>query len=152
MNPMRRGFTIIEVLFALAIFGYAAVMLSSGYLNVLNSYDHAKQKLNDPQTEIQFARMQILNTASLSTAMQGGQYTTVDGGNVTWSADIAPSELSIADLFDVTASFTITPTSGEAVSTTESFRVLRPAWSVSTDSQTLRQTDVQRIKALSSQQ
>ena len=35
---MRRGFTILEVLVALAIFAGAAVMLSATYLNILNGY------------------------------------------------------------------------------------------------------------------
>jgi general secretion pathway protein I len=146
---MRRAFTIIEVLFALAIFAYAAVMLTSGYMNVLNSYDHVKVNLNSPAEDIQFARAQMLNTTSLATAMQGGQYQSVDGGNVTWSADIEPSALQVPDLFDVTASYTVAPaTGGDAVTTTESFRVLRPTWSVASDRTTLRQADEQRIKAL----
>jgi hypothetical protein len=94
----------------------------------------------------------MLNTTSISVAMQGGQYQTVDGGNVTWSADIEPSTLSLPDLFDVTASYTIAPaTGGDTVTTTESFRVLRPTWSVASDRTTLRQADLQRIKGLSSQ-
>jgi general secretion pathway protein I len=146
---MRRAFTIIEVLFALAIFAYAAVMLTSGYMNVLNSYDHVKANLTSPEQDIQFARAQMLNTTSIATAMAGGQYQTVDGGNVTWSADIEPSVILVPDLFDVTASYTVAPaTGGDAVTTTESFRVLRPTWSVASDRTSLRQADQQRIQAL----
>jgi general secretion pathway protein I len=152
MTTMRRAFTILEVLIALAIFAYAAVMLTSGYLNVLNSYDHVKANLNSPAEDIQFARAQMLNTTSIATAMQGGQYQTAEGGNVTWSADVEPSTLGVPDLFDVTASYTVAPaTGGDAVTTTESFRVLRPTWSVASDRKTLQQADQQRIQALQSQ-
>ncbi len=150
---MRRAFTIIEVLIALAIFAYAAVMLTSGYMNVLNSYDHVRANLTSPAQDIQFARFQMLNTTSLAAAMQGGQYQTLDGGNVTWTAEVAPSTLPVPDLFDVTASYTVAPATGaDAVTTTESFRVLRPTWSVAADRKTLRDADTQRIKALQTSQ
>ena len=38
----NRGFTLIEVLLALMIFGLTAVVMGAAYLNVLNSYEAAQ--------------------------------------------------------------------------------------------------------------
>ena len=55
---MRRGFTILEVLVALAIFAGAAVMLSATYLNILNGYALIEHE-SDNQNEIKFARAML---------------------------------------------------------------------------------------------
>jgi prepilin-type N-terminal cleavage/methylation domain-containing protein len=55
----RRGFTLIEVLVALMIFGLTAVVMGGAYLNVLNSYE-AAQRSNKNDGEVSFARSQLL--------------------------------------------------------------------------------------------
>ena len=65
--PRRRGFTLIEVVVALMIFGLTAVVLGGAYLNVLNSYEAAsRSNVND--VDVSFARSQLLGQPDLPTA------------------------------------------------------------------------------------
>ena len=66
----RRGFTLIEVMVALMIFGLTAVVMGGAYLNVLNSYE-AAQRSNLNEGEVSFARSQLLTIADLPTAQAG---------------------------------------------------------------------------------
>jgi prepilin-type N-terminal cleavage/methylation domain-containing protein len=69
---MRRGFTILEVLVALAIFAGSAVLLGATYLNILNGYafiEHQGEYLN----ELKFARSILLAEPDLETAISKSQ-------------------------------------------------------------------------------
>ena len=55
----RSGFSLLEVLVALMIFGLAAVVLGSTYVNVLNSYE-AVSRGNTRDEDVAFARAQLL--------------------------------------------------------------------------------------------
>lgn len=130
------AFTLIEVLFALAIFALAAVVLAGGYINVLNGYEVAKRAtVNDP--DVQFARSQLLAQADVELARQGGDFSTPDGRTVRWKATIEPTES--ADLFLVTFECDIAATTtAKEQKMQQVFRVLRPTWSVAADRSTLR--------------
>jgi len=84
---MKRAFTLIEVLVALAIFAMVSIVLGSAYLNVLNSYAAVGRGHEDDQ-DIAFVRQQLLTQPDFTTAQNGDQYTRVDGSQVTWSAAI----------------------------------------------------------------
>ena len=126
---MRRAFTIIEVLAALMIFAGASIALTSGYINVLQGYEHARTLMQADQN-MKLARAALYIQTDVSAAAQGEQFDVTDGGvtqTVVWSADIA--ETKTADLFDVTLTVAVTPNGGTTTTTSETFRLLRPTWS-----------------------
>lgn len=144
MNPLRRrGFTLIEVLIAIAILATAAIALGVGYVNVLNGYEIARQAtISNP--EMRFARAQLLSQPDVELARQGGEFDSDEGRRVRWTATIEPTEL--ADLFTVTFECEVVGTSTQTEQRSrEVFRVLRPTWSVEADRATLRAASRDRI-------
>ncbi len=139
-SPVRRrpapcGFTLLEVLVALAIFAFAAVVLGSAYINVLIGYD-AAQRANVNHEDLEFARAQLLAEPDHDKAEQGGEFDSANSRHVSWHAQIDPTQT--ADLFAVTFTCEIDdPTTKAPKTVTENFMVLRPTWSVATDRTTL---------------
>ncbi len=137
------GFTIIEVLIALAIFALAAVLLGSSYLNVLNSYELANRVLqrND---DVRFARDAMLAEADPEIVVKGGDF---DGGNsrrVQWRAKLEPTETT--DVFVVTFECEISaPELRQPERVTETFRVLRPSWSKEDEKNKIQKKNHERI-------
>jgi general secretion pathway protein I len=147
--PRPRGFTIIEVLVALAIFALTAIVLGGAYLNVLNSYEVARRaNLNDG--DVSFARSQLLTQADLQTAANGAEFDDGDR-HVKWTAEIEPA--GTTDLFTVTFTCTVTEPSAPGPRTsTETFMLLRPTWSDPTARTTLRQEAADRINKVQGRQ
>jgi len=145
----RRGFTLIEVLVALAIFTLTAVVLGGAYLNVLNSYEVARRSnLND--SAVSFARSQLLSQADLQTAENGAAFDDGDR-HVKWTAEIEPA--STTDLFTVTFTCTVTePSAHEPRVVVESFMLVRPTWSDPTARTQLRQDAANRIALVQGRQ
>jgi general secretion pathway protein I len=138
----NRGFTLIEVLLALMIFGLTAVVMGAAYLNVLNSYE-AAQHSNLDDDEVAFARSQLLAISDLPTAQAGQEYDDGDR-HVKWTAEVDPT--STTDLFTVAFTCVISPSGGASPKTvTETFMLMRPTWSDPTDRTTLRQNAANRI-------
>lgn len=137
-RPDARGFTLPEVLVALAIFALASIVLASSYLNILSAYTRAeKGSAEDPY--VAMARQQLLTQPNGTLAMAGGEFDTPQplgiptagtppSEHVKWTADIEPT--TEADLFSVTLTCIVTP-SNSTTSTTdvETFMLLRPTWS-----------------------
>jgi general secretion pathway protein I len=151
--PRRSGFTLIEVLVALAIFALTAVVLGAAYLNVLNSYEVARRSnMND--SDVSFARSQLLAQADLPTAQTGAEFDDhmPDGDrHVKWTAEIEPA--STTDLFTVTFTCVITDPRAPAPRTVvETFMLLRPTWSDPTARTTLRQDAASRIALVQGKQ
>lgn len=137
------GFTLIEVLIAIAILAAAVIPLAVGYINVLNGYEVARHStVSDP--EMQFARMQLLTQPDVELARQGGDFDAADGRHVRWTALIEPT--NEADLFTVTFECELDGTSTmKAQKVRQVFRLLRPTWSVAADRSTLRAASRDRI-------
>jgi len=91
-----RGFTVVEVLAALSIFAFAAVMMASAYLNVLNSYEAAARGAVVDE-DFAFARQQVLREPDPRRLEEGGEFETAGGRRAKWSAEIAPT--TIADVY-----------------------------------------------------
>lgn len=144
-----RGFTLVEVVVALAIFGMIAIVLGSAYLNILNSYVVMGRGSEDAQ-DIAFARQELLTQPDLQTAENGDEFDTVDGNHVQWTADIEPANTT--DLFTVTFTCQIGTPQGRNHDVTETFMLLRPTWSDPTDESTLRQAAVTRIAVFQGRQ
>lgn len=128
----RRGFTLVEVLVSLAIFGLAAVALASAYTNVLLARQ-AMQRLDIEDDGFTRSRAALLETAGLEDAKQGGDIDLPNGQTATWRCDIEPT--SVSDLFSVTLeveSASSTSTEND-IKRAETFYLLRPSWSLSSD-------------------
>jgi|SRR5580658_6477460 general secretion pathway protein I len=149
----RKGFTIIEVLVALAVFAITAVVLGGAYLNVLNGYEIAR-RANENDTDVFFARSQLLTQADLQTAQTGAEFedNLPDGDyHVKWTSEIEP--LNTTDLFAVTFTCTITAPGNAAPRTVvEHLTLLRPTWSDPTDRANLRQNAASRIALVQGRQ
>jgi general secretion pathway protein I len=148
---MRRpsGFTLIEVLAALMIFGLTAVVLGAAYLNVLNSYE-AAERTNVSEADIYFARSQLLTQSDLTTAEAGAEFDD-DKRHIKWTAQIDPANTT--DLFTVVFTCVVTDPAEKAPKTiVENFMLMRPTWSDPAAESTLRQNAASRIATLQGRQ
>jgi general secretion pathway protein I len=146
---MRRAFTLLEVMMALAIFGLGAIVLGAAYVNVLNAYETV-QKGNQTDQDVRFARSLLLAEPDRDKAERGGDFDAGNGRRVQWHATIESANVS--DLFQVTFVCDITDSAaGTQPSVTETFTVLRPTWADPVENSKLRQDAADRIKEMREQ-
>jgi general secretion pathway protein I len=146
----QRGFTVLEVLIALAVFVGAAAVLGATYLNIMNGYAQIEAE-GDYKTDVKFARAALLAEPDLETAEKGADFESVASRHVTWKATIAPTETT--DLFAITFECEINaPDLKEPLRETEHFRLLRPTWSKPEDRDKLRSEARTRIQQLQTKQ
>ena len=127
---MRRAFTLLEVLVALAIFALSAIILGSAYVNVLNGYAIVGRSAQTNE-DVTFARSLILAEADRVKVEEGGDFDSLAGRHVKWSAVI--SSTATADLFSVAFTCEITDSAKPTPEkSTQTFLLLRPTWSVDT--------------------
>lgn len=142
----RRGFSLIEVLVALAIFVMMAIALGATYINILNAYEVAARAVMRDEDR-RFARTALLAEADIDLAERGAEFEGVNGRRVSWKSVIEPT--TTADLFQVTFICEITgPDLPKPETTEESFRVLRPTWSKPADRDKLRMDAKTRIEKI----
>jgi general secretion pathway protein I len=142
-----RGFTLIEVLVALAIFAMTAIVLGSAYLNILNSYRTVGRPNEDVQ-DVTFARQALLTQIDFQTAENGDEFDTADGHHVQWSLDpaITAPSTTVSDLFTVGFVCEIADSpSAQPRKYTETFMLLRPTWSDPVTQTGVRQAEATRI-------
>lgn len=161
MGASRRriegGFTLVEVLVALAIFALASLVLCASYLNIMNGYQASAKGLGE-DPDVSFARNQLLTMGDLATAENGLEYDTPDNPpldparHVKWTADIEPFSGSSAtpptDLFTVTLTVVVSSSGGQPRTVVDTFNLLRPTWSDPTTHANQRTTNTQAILKL----
>ena len=127
----RRGFSLIEVVVAVALFASAAVVLSSAFVNALLARDFGKRNADFAQ-DVRAVRMQLLLEPNLEDAEDGGRYETFGSGEAEWEAVIEPME--VVDFFRVRLQIEFSePPEGIAPTYTEELYLLRPTWSEAED-------------------
>lgn len=131
------GFSLIEVVVALALFAMAAVVLNSSFVNALLARERGLS--NDRlHADIQAVRLQLLLEPNLEDAEDGGRYETLNSGTANWEASVEPTNL--IDLFHVQLQIEFSdPQDDQAATHTESLYLLRPTWSESDERSELLQ-------------
>lgn len=142
-----RGFSLVEVMVALAIFAFAAVVLGAAYVNVLMAYARIGEAAQQNE-DLRFARQMVFAQPDLEEVEKGGDFQTTDGRRVTWQARVEPT--NVADLFTVTFTCEVAATEVGArpESTVQTFRLLRPTWSKPDEREKLRREARDRIVRL----
>jgi prepilin-type N-terminal cleavage/methylation domain-containing protein len=142
----RAGFTLIEVLLALALFSISVVVLASAYINVLFGLESVRVDRVLEQ-EMAFVRSVVLTAPDRETLEEGGELPTGELGIAYWEAELEPT--AIADLFVVQVSVSLEGTrEAEGKSLTERLVVLRPAWSEPLERDELRAESSERLAEL----
>lgn len=144
-RPLRRGFTLIEVLVALAIFAIAAVVLGASYSNLMLAHAAIRDR-DGSEADISWAREALLAEPDRAVVERGGDIVLPDGRTGNWRATVTAT--SVSDLFDVTLELSAPPPSGsgDLVRVSENLRLLRPTWSTAAERKDLRDKATQRIK------
>lgn len=123
------GFSLIEVVVAVALFAMAATVLTSSFVNALLAREHGRsQSLR--AADIHAVRLQLLLEPDIERAEEGDRYITLNSGEAEWHAEIEPT--GVVDLFAVRLMIDFSdgpedmPPSYE-----EELFLLRPTWSES---------------------
>jgi general secretion pathway protein I len=143
MNPTilkhapAKGFSLIEVLIALALFAIASNIIGSAFINALLS----RERNNDNSYRdiaIQTARKQLLLEKNIDDAEDGGSVETLELGEVDWYAEIIPTDM--VDLFEVNLFIEFFDVKDDQSSNyNETLLLLRPTWSESDERSSLLQ-------------
>lgn len=127
-RPHSNGFSLIEVLIALAIFSGAAIALTGAFVNALLLREHGLEQ-NTFNSDLGLVRMQLLLQPDRDLAEDGDIYETKDLGEAIWSAEIEETE--IVDLFKVQFLIEFSdPAEGMPSTHEETLYLLRPTWSI----------------------
>lgn len=135
------GFTLIEILVALAILAGALVVLTEGYVNALNALAPPPDR-PDEQRELAFVRERVLKLPARELLEQGGEFETLTAGRVRWEAQLI--ETTILDLHQVVLSCEFAE-SGERYRM--EFTALRPHWSDPVERGRLREEKVRALES-----
>lgn len=132
-----RGFTLIEVLVALAIFAFSGLMLASAYVNVLSSHRVAMQR-EALVPALRLVREALRAEPERENVESWNELSLPDKLTARWKGTIEATP--VADLFDVTLEIEFAPDGGEGPTrkVTETCRLLRPTWSEPAERETLR--------------
>lgn len=145
MNPAsaQRGFTMIEVLVAIALFAIAAVTLTSAFANALLSLStlHEEAAL---EADLRWVRREVLLEPDLETFEQGGEITTLRHGRATWEPIV--EQTGVLDLFRVTLTVRLELEDGTVRERLDTLHLLRPTWSDPRERQMLLEENTSRLE------
>lgn len=120
-----RGFTLLEVLLALALFSLAVVVLVASYLNIVEGLAAVRTDREFEQ-EVRWVREQVLLQADLEELGKGGATATPTQAKLSWTVSVEPAP--VADLFTIDLQVAM-EREKERRDHTERLTVLRPQWS-----------------------
>lgn len=144
LQKRNSGFTLLEVLVAMALFFMAVTYFSMTYLNTLMAMEgmRVNQGLEQDMATI---RQQVLLLADVEEIEEGGNVVTGEHGLARWTVEYEPTE--VADLFEVTLTVELDPDDEEngVRQATERFYLTRPSWSEPTERDELRARTRERL-------
>jgi len=126
--PSRRGFSLLEVTLALAIFGLGIVVLTKSFVNTLMGLEKVDVQ-TDYSGEMRFVRSHIIGIEDLEELEQGGELQTLSLGTARWQVEVEPTE--VIDLFQtrISVQFEGRPEEVEPIQYEDTLYLLRPTWS-----------------------
>ena len=126
-TSFRKGFTLIEVLVALAILGAGAFALTFAFGNAVIGL-HRQQDNGHWVSDLQFVRRQVLLAKDMDVLKEGDEIDTLSSGVIAWQAtEIEMAE--VIDLFRVVLEYEIEDAPEGYQYHTEVLYLLRPNWS-----------------------
>jgi len=145
-----RGFTIMEVVLALALFVVAVTAFSGAYVNILNAFEAVKLDQTFEQ-DLALVRKQVLSIADVEDLEAGGEVVTGAYGAANWSVEYEPT--GVADLFRVTLFVEMYPEEEDAygnerepIEVEQTLFLTRPTWSDPVERETLRTETAKRLE------
>ena len=132
-----KGFSLIEVLIALALFAICSNLIASAFINALLARERNPSSTYQ-DIAISTVRKQLLLEKNLEDAEEGGTLTLLEKGEASWTAEILPTD--IIDLFEcrLDIEFLESDNSNQAIYS-ETLYLLRPTWSKSDERSSLLQ-------------
>lgn len=136
LRPRHAGFTLLEVIVALAIFALTGTVLATAFLNVLGAQQAAMER-DANAGDLRLARQALGLEPALDKVTAWNDLPLPDDRKARWRAVVTAT--TVADLFDVALEIELTAADGRTLPVvTENLRLLRPTWSQPADRETLR--------------
>ena len=120
------GFSLIEVVIAVALAGIAFFVLTQTFFNVLLTLESLESQ-SDYQKDVRFVRREIIQITDRDELESGGEITTLDLGQAEWTVELEETE--IVDLFKVFLEIEFENPEGEPIEYRETLYLMRPTWS-----------------------
>lgn len=124
--PTAHGFSLIEIIIAIAIAGMAFVVLTQTFVYTLDALHGVRNEPHE-RPDLRFVRSQIILEQDRDSFENGGEIETLDIGTVRWEGII--EETAVVDLFRVELQLDIDLPDGERRDQRETLYLLRPTWS-----------------------
>lgn len=126
MRIQNKGFSLIEIIVAIAIAGMAFAVLTQTFIYTLEAL-HGMKNQNHQQPDTRFVRSQVIMEANRDTFEQGGDLETLNMGTVRWEAIV--EDTRTVDLFKVQLRMEFNPPDRDRFVEEETLWLLRPTWS-----------------------
>ena len=130
MSKLRQGFTLVEVILAIALFAMAAGILVEIVFNINFALEQLESQVNR-EADIRFVRRTVLAIADREKLEDGDEIRTLSSGNATWEAEIEETE--VVDLFMLKLSITFDDEDSKDEPHIYQLYVLRQGWSQATE-------------------
>lgn len=124
-QPRKGGFSLIEVVIAIAIAGAAFLVLTETFFNILLTLESLESQ-SDYQKDVRFVRSQVIQIADREELEDGGEITTLNLGEAEWWAEV--EETDIVDLFKLDLEIAFDNPDGDPIEWAETLYLLRPTW------------------------
>lgn len=126
MRKPKTGFSLIEIIVAIAIAGMAFAVLTQTFVYTLEALSGMKNQ-NHQQPDTRFVRSQVIMEPDRDTFERGGDLETLNMGTVRWEAIV--EETRTVDLFKVHLRMEFNPPDRDRFVEEETLWLLRPTWS-----------------------